>query len=83
MNGKQQQLQDTFLNQLRKDKTSVSVFLVNGIKLQGKIESFDQYVVFLENGSKQMIFKHAISTVVPGSSQGGNHGHVASGHGPA
>lgn len=66
-----QQLQDTFLNQLRKDKTPTAVFLVNGIKLQGKIDSFDQYVVFLENGVKQMIFKHAISTVVP--SKGNNH----------
>lgn len=79
MNGKQQ-LQDTFLNQLRKDKTSVAIFLVNGIKLQGKIESFDQYVVFLENGSKQMIFKHAISTVVPGVGKGGNHGQGAQSH---
>lgn len=69
-----QQLQDTFLNQLRKDKTQTAVFLVNGIKLQGKIDSFDQYVVFLENGVKQMIFKHAISTVVPSKGVSSHHG---------
>ena len=58
-------MQDPFLNALRKDKTPVSVYLVNGIKLQGKIDSFDQFVVLLSNSVNQMVYKHAISTVVP------------------
>lgn len=58
-------LQDPFLNALRKDRVPVSIFLVNGIKLQGQIESFDQFVVLLKNNVSQMIYKHAISTVVP------------------
>ena len=58
-------LQDRFLNALRKDHVPVSVYLVNGIKLQGEIDSFDQYVVMLRNSVSQMIYKHAISTVVP------------------
>ncbi len=58
-------LQDPFLNALRKEEVQVSVYLVNGIKLQGHIESFDQYVVLLRNAVTQMIYKHAISTVVP------------------
>lgn len=58
-------LQDPFLNTLRKEKVPVSVFLVNGIKLQGQIEAFDQYVVVLKNAVSQMVYKHAISTVVP------------------
>ncbi len=58
-------LQDTFLNTLRKEHISVAIFLVNGIKLQGQIESFDQYVVILKNAINQMVYKHAISTVVP------------------
>lgn len=58
-------LQDPFLNSLRKDRVPVSIFLVNGIKLQGQIESFDQYVVMLKNATSQMVYKHAISTVVP------------------
>ncbi len=58
-------LQDSFLNALRKEKTSVSIFLVNGIKLHGVIDSFDQYVVMLKNAVTQMVYKHAISTVVP------------------
>lgn len=58
-------LQDPFLNELRKEKVPVSVFLVNGIKLHGVIESFDQYVVMLKNSITQMVYKHAISTVVP------------------
>ena len=62
---KGQSLQDPFLNALRKDKTPVSIFLVNGIKLQGKIDSFDQFVVLLSNSVNQMVYKHAISTVVP------------------
>jgi len=58
-------LQDPFLNILRREKVPVSIFLVNGIKLQGQIESFDQFVVLLRNSVNQMIYKHAISTVVP------------------
>ena len=58
-------LQDPFLNLLRKERVPVSVFLVNGIKLQGHIEAFDQYVVVLKNAVSQMVYKHAISTVVP------------------
>lgn len=60
-----QNLQDTFLNALRKERVPVSVFLVNGIKLQGQIDSFDQYVVMLKNTISQMVYKHAISTIVP------------------
>ena len=63
--SKGQSLQDPFLNALRKENIPVSIFLVNGIKLQGKIDSFDQYVVILKNTVNQMIYKHAISTVVP------------------
>jgi len=58
-------LQDPFLNVLRKERVPVSIYLVNGIKLQGQIESFDQFVVLLKNSVSQMIYKHAISTVVP------------------
>jgi host factor-I protein len=64
--SKSQNLQDTFLNALRKDHTPVSIFLVNGIKLQGRVDSFDQYVVMLKNTVSQMVYKHAISTIVPG-----------------
>lgn len=63
--AKGQSLQEPFLNALRKEKVPVSIFLVNGIKLQGTIESFDQFVVLLRNSVSQMIYKHAISTVVP------------------
>ena len=62
---KGQMLQDPFLNLLRKDKVPVSIYLVNGIKLQGTIDSFDQFVVLLKNSVNQMVYKHAISTVVP------------------
>ncbi len=58
-------LQDPFLNTLRKDDIPVSVFLINGIKLQGKVESFDQFVIVLKNTVNQMVYKHAISTIVP------------------
>jgi host factor-I protein len=58
-------LQEPFLNALRKERMQVSIYLVNGIKLQGQIESFDQFVVLLKNNVSQMIYKHAISTVVP------------------
>jgi host factor-I protein len=63
--SKGQSLQDPFLNALRKERTPVSIFLVNGIKLQGQIESFDQFVVLLKNSVSQMVYKHAISTIVP------------------
>ena len=64
MSNKGQLLQDPFLNALRKEHVPVSIYLVNGIKLQGNIESFDQYVL-LRNTVTQMVYKHAISTVVP------------------
>jgi host factor-I protein len=63
--SKGQSLQDPFLNALRKERIPVSIFLVNGIKLQGQIDSFDQFVVLLKNSVSQMVYKHAISTVVP------------------
>lgn len=63
--AKGQSLQDPFLNQLRKERVPVSIYLVNGIKLQGQIDSFDQFVVLLKNTVNQMVYKHAISTVVP------------------
>ncbi len=64
--AKGQSLQDPFLNALRREKVPVSIYLVNGIKLQGQIDSFDQFVVLLRNSVSQMVYKHAISTVVPG-----------------
>ena len=79
--SKGQSLQDPFLNMLRKEKVPVSIYLVNGIKLQGQVDSFDQFVVLLKNTVNQMVYKHAISTVVPArnirltadeSSEGGN-----------
>jgi host factor-I protein len=66
VNNKGQLLQDPFLNALRREHIPVSIYLVNGIKLQGQIESFDQYVVLLRNTVTQMVYKHAISTIVPG-----------------
>ncbi len=76
-------LQDPFLNALRKERVPVSIYLVNGIKLQGQIESFDQFVVLLKNSVSQMVYKHAISTVVPsrnvkisGSEEGASIGNV-------
>ena len=63
--SKGQSLQDPFLNALRKDRVPVSIYLVSGIKLQGQIESFDQFVILLRNTVSQMIYKSAISTVVP------------------
>lgn len=58
-------LQDPFLNALRKERIPVSIYLVNGIKLQGQVESFDQFVVLLKNSVNQLVYKHAISTIVP------------------
>lgn len=63
--NKGQVLQDPFLNLLRREHVPVSIYLVNGIKLQGYVESFDQFVVLLRNSVSQMVYKHAISTVVP------------------
>ena len=54
-----------FLNVLRKEKVPVSIFLVNGIKLQGQIDSFDQFVILLKSSVNQMVYKHAVSTIVP------------------
>lgn len=69
MTAQGQMLQDPFLNALRKEHVPVSIYLVNGIKLQGQVESFDQYVVLLRNTSvTQMVYKHAISTIVPARS---------------
>jgi host factor-I protein len=66
--SKGQALQDPFLNALRKERIPVSIYLVNGIKLQGQVESFDQFVVLLKNSVSQMVYKHAISTIVPARS---------------
>jgi host factor-I protein len=63
--SKGQSLQEPYLNALRKERIPVSIYLVNGIKLQGQIESFDQFVILLKNSVSQMVYKHAISTVVP------------------
>ncbi|MEX0386563.1 MULTISPECIES: RNA chaperone Hfq [Spiribacter] len=63
--SKGQSLQEPFLNALRKEKVPVSIYLVNGIKLQGQVESFDQFVILLRNSISQMVYKHAISTIVP------------------
>tara|TARA_E500000081_G_scaffold134422_1_gene146776 strand:+ start:413 stop:637 length:225 start_codon:yes stop_codon:yes gene_type:complete len=62
---KSQILQEPFLNTLRKEKIPVSIYLVNGIKLQGQVDSFDQYVIILKNTVNQMVYKHAVSTIVP------------------
>lgn len=68
MSDKNQNLQDTFLNQVRKGKTPVTVFLVNGVKLQGVITWFDNFCVLLRrDGHSQLVYKHAISTVMPGA----------------
>lgn len=65
MTNKGQSLQDPYLNALRKERVPVSIFLVNGIKLQGQIEAFDSFVILLRNTISQMVYKHAVSTVVP------------------
>ena len=70
-----QNIQDTFLNTVRKDKSPITIYLVSGVKLTGKIRSFDKYSVLLENNSQeQLIFKHAISTVVSGRPGSNTHG---------
>ncbi|WP_449428683.1 RNA chaperone Hfq [Rhodanobacter umsongensis] len=79
--SKGQSLQDPFLNALRRERVPVAIYLVNGIKLQGTVESFDQFVVLLRNQVSQMVYKHAISTVVPsrnvriGNGHDGHEGH--------
>ena len=86
---KGQSLQDPFLNALRRERVPVAVYLVNGIKLQGTIESFDQFVVLLRNTVSQMVYKHAISTVVPsrnvriGNGHDGHDGHDHQSDAPA
>lgn len=66
MSDKKQNLQDTFLNQVRKSKTPVTIFLVNGVKLQGVVSWFDNFCVLLKrDGHAQLVYKHAISTVMP------------------
>ena len=65
MSTKGQMLQDPFLNALRKELVQVAIYLVNGIKLQGYVDSFDQYVILLKNTITQMVYKHAVSTIVP------------------
>ncbi len=80
--SKGQSLQDPFLNALRRERVPVAIYLVNGIKLQGTVESFDQFVVLLRNQVSQMVYKHAISTVVPsrnvriGNGHDDHEGHV-------
>ncbi len=58
-------IQDPYLNALRKEKINVAIYLVNGVKLQGRVDSFDQFVVLLRSNVTQMVYKHAISTIVP------------------
>jgi host factor-I protein len=65
MSSKGQMLQDPFLNALRKERVQGAIYLVNGIKLQGHVDSFDQYVILLKNTVTQMVYKHAVSTIVP------------------
>ena len=65
MSAKAQMLQDPFLNALRKERVQVAIYLVNGTKLQGHVDAFDQYVILLKNTVTQMVYKHAISTTVP------------------
>ena len=75
--AKGQSLQDPYLNALRRERIPVSIYLVNGIKLQGQIESFDQFVILLKNTVSQMVYKHAISTVVPARAVShNNNGHT-------
>lgn len=65
-NDKKQNLQDTFLNSVRKTKTPLTVFLVNGVKLQGVVSWFDNFCVLLRrDGQSQLVYKHAISTIMP------------------
>ena len=66
MAGDKQNLQDAFLNQIRKQKNPVTIFLVNGVKLQGVVTWFDNFCVLLRrDGASQLVYKHAISTIMP------------------
>jgi len=73
-----QNIQDTFLNTARKERANITIYLLSGVKLTGRIRSFDKYSVVLEaNGQEQLIFKHAISTVVMGRIAPAHTGHAA------
>lgn len=58
-------LQDNYLNQLRKEKTPVVVYLANGVRLKGIIKGFDSFVIVLKEATQQLIYKHAVSTIIP------------------
>ncbi len=64
-NNKSQSLQDAFLNQLRKEKMPVIIYLANGVRLKGVIKGFDSFVILLKETTQQLIYKHAVSTIVP------------------
>ena len=81
--AKGQSLQEPYLNALRKERVPVSVYLVNGIKLQGQIESFDQFVILLRNTVSQMIYKHAVSTIGPARAVQISHANANTGDGEA
>ncbi len=64
-NGKNQSLQDSYLNTLRKEKMPVVIYLTNGVRLKGVVKAFDSFVILIKETSQQMIYKHAVSTIVP------------------
>ena len=77
-----QNIQESFLNNARKDKIFLTIYLMSGVKLSGRIKSFDKYSVILEsNNQEQLIFKHAISTVVVSRPTHGHSGHPGAAHG--
>lgn len=63
--GKSVNLQDTYLNHLRKDKVPVIIYLTNGVRLKGTIKGFDNFVILLKENTQSLIYKHAVSTIVP------------------
>jgi len=63
--GKGVNLQDTYLNHLRKDKVPVIIYLTNGVRLKGTIKGFDNFVILLKENTQSLIYKHAVSTIVP------------------
>ncbi|MBI5026440.1 MAG: RNA chaperone Hfq [Nitrospirae bacterium] len=65
MSTKNQNLQDLYLNYLRKEKIPVVIYLLNGVRLKGLIKGFDNFVVLIKEGTQQLVYKHAISTIVP------------------
>jgi host factor-I protein len=65
MPEKTQSLQDNFLNQLRKEKMPVVIYLTNGVRLKGVVKGFDNFVILLKESTQQLIYKHAVSTIVP------------------